>query len=113
VINHPPPQAIIPKPKNPNSKEHPAETTPVGWTFLKGATLQDGIALELIRGWEDWQLAVVSESVWKAKSVLTSWPMSNSVQKPRRVITEEINNLEKDRRKGRRNRKARKKTTRR
>jgi hypothetical protein len=93
VISHPPSQAIIPKPKNPNSKEHPAETTPEGRKFLEGATLQKPTGVELIRGWEDWKLAFVPKSGCTPRTVPIGYPMGNSVPKTRRVITEEIKKL--------------------
>jgi hypothetical protein len=80
----------------------------VGGKFLEGATLQKATGLELIRGWEDRQLAFIPESSCTPKTLPIGWPMGNSVPKTRRLITAEISYLEKDGRKGRTNTKGKK-----
>jgi hypothetical protein len=41
----------------------------MGRKFLDGATLQKPTGLELMRGWEDWELAFIPESGWTPKTV--------------------------------------------
>jgi hypothetical protein len=58
--------------------------------LINQSTLWKAIAVELFRGWEEWQLGFVPKTGCAPKMAPIGWPMGNSIPKPRPVITDEI-----------------------